>query len=333
MDTPLITLALSVYNVELYLRQSLETIINQSYKNLEILCIDDCSKDKTYTILEEYASKDIRIRLFKQESNQGLSVSRNRALDLATGEYLLMLDGDDLFDLQMVEKAYNKAVKTDANVVMWDYCTFYKEETLPKLLKHPSDLIGLDATDKVALLKRPSFMWIKLFRTEWLREIGVHFTHGLTKQDIPIWWQVVTSANQVAIIPERLSYYRQNPYNTSSRKDKSVFSLAYVMDITGKYLKENNIYDSYKKEYLRSRLNLLHGMYDFIKPEFKPEAISMIRERLNEDAIAYISSPSCALSKRTVLFFKGYMLDNLIAKLQYDSIMLTRNIYRKLRGQ
>lgn len=332
MQQPLITLALSVYNVEPYLRQSLETIINQTYQNLEILCIDDCSKDKTYSILEEYAACDKRFKLYKQPSNQGLSVSRNRALELATGEYIIMLDGDDLFDLQMVEKAYNKAIESKANVVMWDYCVFYKDETLPELLKRPSDLVGFDANNKVALLKRPSFMWVKLFRTEWLREIGVHFSPGLTKQDIPIWWQVVTTTEEIAIIPERLSYYRQNPQNTSSRKDKSVFSLAYVMDITGKYLKEKKLYDTYRNEYLRSSLQLLQGMYDFIKPEFKAEAMRMVKDRLDADAIAYIKSPSCALNKRTVLFFKGYMLGSLMAKLQYDCIMLSRSIYRKIKG-
>lgn len=331
MNNPLITLALSVYNVEPYLRQSLETIINQTYKNLEIICIDDCSKDQTYTILEEYAAKDKRIKVYRQSSNQGLSVSRNRALELATGKYILMIDGDDLFNLQMVEKAYNKAIETNANIVMWDYCAFYKDEDIPELLKKASDLTEFDATDKVALLKRPAFMWVKLFRTSWLREIGVSFTPGLTKQDIPIWWHVVTVADKVAIMPERLSYYRQNPQNTSSRKDKSVYSLAYVMDITGKYLKENNLYDIYKNEYLRSRLNLLQGMYDFIKPEYKAEAKQMVEDRLDDDAIAYINSPSCALSKRAVLFFKGYIAGDFFSKLQYDSLMLARSLYRFVR--
>lgn len=333
MNTPLITLALSVYNVEPYLRQSLETIINQTYKNIEILCIDDCSKDKTYAILEEYASKDSRIKLFKHESNQGLSVSRNRALRLAMGEYILMLDGDDLFDLLMVEKAYNKVVETKANVVMWDYCAFYYDDTIPKLRKRPSELIGFDITDKVSLLKRPSFMWVKMFRTQWLREIGVYFTPGLTKQDIPIWWKVVTSADNVAIIPERLSYYRQNPQNTSSRKDKSVFSLAYVMDLTGKYLKDSNLYDTYKNEYLRSRLNLLQGMYDFIKPEFKAEAMDMIRERLDADTKAYIYSVRCECSSRTIMFYKGYFYGSILNRFKYNTLLICRSIYRKVKGQ
>ncbi|WP_308746133.1 glycosyltransferase family A protein [uncultured Bacteroides sp.] len=331
MRYPLITLALSVYNVESYLRQSLETIINQTYQNLEILCIDDCSKDKTFDILQEYAQKYSCIKLVKQPKNQGLSVSRNRAIELAQGEYILMLDGDDLFALDMVEKAYTKAAKTDADLVMWDYCAFYRDEDLPQLLNKPSDLIGFEPKDKIALLKCPAFTCLKLIRTQVLRDHSVHFPEGLTKQDIPVWWHLVTVLDKVAVLPERLSYYRQNPFNTTSRKDKSVYSLAYVMDITGEYLKRNNLYATYKDEYLRSRLGLLQGMYDYIKPELQPDAMQMIRERLDTDAIAYINSPACALSKRTNLFYKGYMMGNLLAKLQYDSLMLARTIYRKIK--
>lgn len=331
MEFPKVTIALSVYNVESYLRKSLDCIIKQTFRDIEILCIDDCSKDGTYTILEEYASKDKRIRLLKQPTNMGLSCSRNLAMAEAKGEYILMLDGDDLFALDMVEKAYKKAVETDADLVMWDYCTFYKEKEIPQLTKRLSVLIGIELKDKIALLKRPAFMWVKLFRIQVLRDHGVHFPEGLTKQDIPVWWHVVTVLDKVEVLPERLSYYRQNPFNTTSRKDKSVYSLAYVMDITGEYLKKNNLYAAYKDEYLRSKLGLLQGMYDYIKPELQPDAMQMIRERLDTDAIAYINSSACALSKRTILFYKGYMMGDVFAKLQYDSLMLVRTIYRKIK--
>ena len=139
-----------------------------------------------------------------------------------------MLDGDDLFALDMVEKAYKTVVETDADLVMWDYCAFYKDEDLPRLLRKSSDLIGFDTTNKIALLKRPAFIWVKLIRMQVLRDLSVHFPEGYTKQDIPVWWHLVTTLNKIAVLPERLSYYRQNPFNTSSRKDKSVYSLAYV---------------------------------------------------------------------------------------------------------
>ena len=216
----------------------------------------------------------------------GLSVSRNRAIADAKGEYLLMLDGDDLFSQDMVKKAYNKAKETDADFVMWDYCVFIYDKDLPRLRERPSSLIGIDANDKIALLRRPAFTWVKLIRTNKLRELGVRFPEGLTKQDIPVLWQLATSLDKIAILPERLSFYRQNPHNTTNRKDRSVFSLAYVMDITGNYLKENDLYKTYKNEFLRSRLNLLQGMYDFVKPQYKAEAMQRLTSILKTVSVA-----------------------------------------------
>ena len=325
-----VTIALSAYNVAKYVRASLDCLLSQTFKDFELLCIDDASTDETWEILEEYAAKDNRIRFIRQEKNQGLAVSRNLAIAEAKGEYLLMLDGDDLFAPTMLEKAYNKAKETNADLVMWDYCTFYHEEELEQLCQHPSTLIGFDSKDKFALLRRPAFTWVKLMRTDKLRELGVHFPEGLTKQDIPVWWHLVSALDKITILPERLSFYRQNPYNTTSRKDRSVFSLAYVMDITKTQLLEDGLYETYKYEFLRSRLNLLQGMYDYIKPEYKAEAMSLIRERLDDDAKTYIYSKDCECGSRTKMFFKGYCFGNIIEKIKYDTLMVVRSIYRRI---
>lgn len=330
-EPPCVTVALSVYNVEAYIREALDCIIGQTYRDLEILCIDDCSKDKTFDIIKEYATVDSRIRVIRQDKNQGLSVSRNLAIQEAMGDYILMLDGDDLFALDLVEKALNKAKETGADIVMWDFCSFYNEKDLPMLISAPSDLINFNPKDKISLLRRPAFTWVKLIRTSKLRQLNVRFPEGMTKQDIPVWWQLVTSVERIAILPERLSYYRQNPTNTTSRKDKSVFSLAYVMDVTGEYLKKSGLYDAYKNEFLRCRLNLLQGMYDYIKPEYKAEALNLIQKRFDEESRTYIYSHQCDCSSRTLMFFKGYFCENLIEKIKYNSLIKFRSLYRLLK--
>lgn len=324
---------MSVYNVVRYVRQALDSVLAQTYKDFELLVIDDCSKDDTWQILEEYSAKDNRIRLLKQERNQGLSVSRNRAIAEAKGEYLLMLDGDDLFAPDMVEKALRAAKSTEADMVLWDFCYFYKEEELPARIAVPSSLAAVSASDKVALLQRPGFAWVRLLRTSIIKQLGIAFPPGLTKQDIPVHWKLVTTLDKIEILPERLSYYRQNPYNTTNRKDRSVFSLAYVMDITGKQLKEDSLYDSYRGEYLRSRLNLLQGMYDQVKPELKPEALSLISERLDDDAKAYILSKDNECSPRTTMFLKGYFMGSWWNKTKYDTMIAIRSIYRRLKNE
>lgn len=326
-----LTIAISVYNVARYIRQALDSVLAQTFKDFELLVIDDCSKDETWQILEEYAAKDSRIRLIKQEKNQGLSVSRNRAIAEAKGEYLLMLDGDDMFAPDMAEKALNTAECKGADMVLWDYCTFYQEVEIPTKIAVPSAMATLDPTDKLGLLRRPSFSPSRMTRTEVLRRLKIHFPEGMTKQDIPIHWRLVTALDKIAILPERMLYYRQNPYNTTNRKDRSVFSLAYVMDIAGRQLREDGLYDRYRREYLRSRLNLLQGMYDQVKPELKAEALSLIGERLDDDAKAYILSKDNECSPRTTMFLKGYFMGNWWNKMKYDAMIAARSIYRRLK--
>lgn len=331
MKLPLITVALSVYNVELYLRKTLDCIINQSFKDIEILCIDDQSTDDTYQILEQYADKDERFRLIRQSKNCGLSVSRNTAIAQANGDYILMIDGDDLFELDLLEKAYNTAINNHAAITIWDYCAFEKNSDLNKKSSFKTCLCGVDTTDYKRLLQLPSFMWIRLFKLDYLKQLKVHFTPGLTKQDIPINWLTLTHKPKVAIVPEVLAYYRMRATSTTNRKGKSLFSLYKVMDIVGENLKVDGLYEEYYDEYLTSRLELLQGMYDFIVPTLKDEAMSIVMGKCAEsDVREFLITKSYLLTKRTQLFYK--MLNgNIFAKIQYKGLMGIRSIYRLIK--
>ena len=327
-----VTIALSVYNVEQFVCASLDCLIGQTFKDFELLCIDDASTDDTWKILQEYANKDKRIRLLRQEKNQGLSVSRNLAIKEAKGEYLLMLDGDDLFAPDMVEKAYNKAMETGADMVMWDYAVFYQESDLDKLRKETSGLINVSSEDKLVLLRRPAFTWVRLLKMEAVKSLGIQFTPGLTKQDIPIHWKLVTSLEKISIIPEKLSFYRQQPNSTTNRKGPSMFSLAYVMDIVEKQLKTDGIYQTYKNEFMYWRITCLYGMCDSISSAYREEAILKVKERIGEDEIAYLNNPRNELSSRVRDFFRMIQGDNW-AKLKYNGFRLVRAIYRIIKRQ
>ena len=323
----MITIALSVYNVAHYVRAALDCIINQSYSDIEILCIDDASTDGTWDILAQYADQDSRIRLIRQDSNYGLSVSRNLAIKEAKGEYILMLDGDDLFSPVMVEKAFRKAKETNADMVIWDYVSFQNENEIELKCLSQSPLSSVSSTDKIQLLRRPAFSPSRLLKLSAIRSLGIHFPEGLTKQDIPVHWKLVTCFDRIEILPEYFLYYRVQPNSTSARKDASVFSLAYVMDIVGKQLKDDNLYEVYRDEYLRSRLSLLQGMYDCILPDLKQKALAMVKERLGKDEQAYISNPRNELSPR-VRDFYGMLNGNRMASIRYKGFHAARSVYR-----
>ncbi len=329
MTNPLVTVALSAYNVGEYIDDALECIEKQTYKNIEILCIDDASTDDTCIKIQLRRQKDPRYRVLCQGKNKGLSVSRNLVISEAKGKYVIMLDGDDLFDERMVEKTVNEAERTHADMVMWDYIPFTTIKQLSERRKEKSDLLSINVNDKIALLQRPAFMWVRLLRVDKLKEMGIRFEPGLTKQDIPIHWRLVTTLDKIALMPEHLSFYRIQPNMTSYRKDRSLFSLARVMDIVSNDLRKEGLYETYKKEFLRSRLSLLHGMYDFIKPELRFEARVMIQERIDNDARAYLNGKN-ELGLRTNAFY-GMLSGNIADSLVYNTIIGIRSILRFIR--
>lgn len=124
-----ITVLVAVYNAEKYLNHCLDSLVNQTYRDLEIICIDDASTDMSWEILKEYASRDSRIILLKQSENGGQAKARNRGLEIATGDYVTMLDSDDWFSPDALELAVETAEKsTENDCVMFDVC-YYDQKT------------------------------------------------------------------------------------------------------------------------------------------------------------------------------------------------------------
>ncbi|HEL1907892.1 TPA: glycosyltransferase family 2 protein [Streptococcus suis] len=115
-----ISVCVPVYNSSTYLRECIESIRNQTFKDLEIICVDDGSTDDSLEILKEFQRKDPRVQLIVQERNMGVGVARNRAIDLASGQYMSFIDSDDFIEPEMFEELYNKAIKNDAEIAICD---------------------------------------------------------------------------------------------------------------------------------------------------------------------------------------------------------------------
>ena len=301
---PLVTVALAVYNVEPYLREALNSIINQSYGNLEILCIDDCSTDTSMQILQEYAQRDNRIRIEQQAHNQGLSVSRTRALNEATGEWILMVDGDDIFAPDLVEKAIASAQRNESDLVIWDYCEFRNTSEIPVAKAVPSAM-PLDATDKVALLKLLAFTGRRLLRVKVAKEIGIYFPTGLTKQDMPAHWLEITLLDRISILPERLLYYRLRPGATSNKRGKSLMDLITVSEMVEKDLRKNNLFEKYRDTFFEMQLSNMMSVYKDIEKPCKAEVKTRILSILDQSRMQYVCSQKGFANYRRKVFYQG----------------------------
>ena len=148
----IISVIIPVYNVENYIEKCLNSIVNQTYNNLEIIIIDDGSTDNSIAIAEKIAENDKRIRIISQV-NQGVSSARNLGLDNASGEYILFIDSDDWLDLETCKIALDTMIKHDADVVMWPYISEYPLNSKVNLFFENKDIVW-DETNIEELRRR-----------------------------------------------------------------------------------------------------------------------------------------------------------------------------------
>jgi glycosyltransferase involved in cell wall biosynthesis len=329
MQRPLISVTLSAYNVEEYIGDCLQNIINQTLKDIEIICIDDGSTDKTLSILNQYAENESRLTVISKLKNEGLAIARNESLELAKGKYVTFVDGDDLMDLDLLRKAYELAEKDTADMVMWDYVTFINNDEIKGKKATKPTLLREKAKNKEYLLRRPAFTWTKLIRTEKARELGIHFPLRLTRQDIPVHWHLITKLDKISLLPEVLSFYRQQPNATTYQTDRRVFDLLKVMDITQTYLIENNLFQTYQELFFEMQINFMFGMYDKAQKDLKVEALKIIQSTLTPLHWNYINSKA-QLRWQAREYFK--MSDgSIISAFKYYVWKFTRHCYRVLK--
>lgn len=185
---PKISVIVPVYNVEEFVAQCLDSIINQTYKNLEIICIDDCGSDKSVDIIKNYIQKDKRIKLLRHKSNYGLAVSRNTGLDYSVGDYVFFLDSDDyLCTSDVIEKCYNKITTDNSDIVTGRAKAFTKESEHIKRVREYNDCFSLPIQTVKLQVNLDNFdkfydtishvSWGRLYRASFLKNNNIKFVN------------------------------------------------------------------------------------------------------------------------------------------------------------
>ena len=212
---PKISVVIPVYNAEKYLRECLDSVVNQTLKDIEIICVNDGSTDNSLSILEEYATQDNRIKIINKE-NGGVHTARNIGMERACGNYTIFLDADDFFDLRMFEKLYNKAIETDCDIVAcetYDFDDVTKEiaihnslrkETFPEFKKifNWKDCKTLNIINPAP--------WNKIIKTDFLKETGLKFGKFGPYEDCAFFYSLYAFADSITFIDDILVYYRNN---------------------------------------------------------------------------------------------------------------------------
>ena len=272
-----VSVVIPVYNVEEFLKPCLDSIVNQTLKDIEIICVNDGSKDKSLDILNFYAENDDRFTVISQE-NGGHAVATNRGMKLAKGEYLFLMDSDDLLDLSALEKTYYHAEKTNADFVMfqsWNYASdedkIYKTEIYS--MNEVADFIGNSTVNYKELgdliFKIPVTPWSKLYNNQFVKDCGATFPEGLVFDDNIFFWEVLFNAERIAFYKEYFFTRRWYSYSSTTAGDQRFLDSIDIHNLMIDTFKKYGAFEQYKERLYNRKLNMGFNRFNQIKPEFK----------------------------------------------------------------
>lgn len=245
-----ISVIIPIYNVEPYLDACLRSVVNQTYKNLEIIAVDDGSTDNSGKILDEWIKRDSRI-IGIHKKGGGVSSARNIGLDMATGDYIVMIDSDDFWDTEAVELLFNTAVDNKADMVIARGKRVDEEgnlfsENLKDIAPHVEGIISEEDFWKV----RPIDMffvvpWSKIYRKELFDDI--RFPEGRINEDVAVLWKIISKCERIYALDRKIYNWRINPNSiTRSRFGYKNLFLAETLLEETEYIRTADISDEVK---------------------------------------------------------------------------------------
>ncbi len=263
MSEPLISIIVPVYNVEKYLSKCLDSLVNQTYKNIEIVCVDDGSTDSSGSICDEYAKKDARIKVIHKE-NGGLSDARNVGLETINGEYVMFIDSDDWIDKDTCDYCINTLKLYDVDLILWSYIREYKNNAKPKRLfmngsRYFDDqeikekiflrCVGLNGVELRNVENMDSIVtaWGKLYKRDKINNIRFKATTEIGTEDALFNIYVMDNINSAFYIDRYMSHYRRDNVIslTSTYKSELYTCWQRLYDYIEAFIKEKDLGDDF----------------------------------------------------------------------------------------
>ncbi|MBS4219337.1 CDP-glycerol glycerophosphotransferase family protein [Bacillus sp. FJAT-49711] len=308
----LISVIVPMYNTEVYIEKTIQSIVNQTYQNLEIILINDASTDKTKEIAIKYADKYPWIKLVNQEFNKGVSAARNLGLKIAKGNYITFVDSDDLLTKQALEILYDTAKENDADLVLGLYKNFSKEGT--RIGNIYKQFKSLTKKGRIFTFTNPeifSHVYIvgKLYKKELIEEVS--FPEGISyAEDQPFTIYSYLNAKRIFVAPSVVYYYREREVGESATQ------------LAVKYPLKNlqSVFDSFQigRKYV-----------DGFLPDKDNYALLLYLSRVLEGSIRFIFEGAIMLNNQTVLNIFIEMLNGWIEKLD-DFMILGTDSFQKV---
>lgn len=291
---PLVSVIIPVYNVEKYIKQALDSVVNQTLKNIEIICVNDGSVDNSFEIVKKYAQIDSRFVLLEQKNNLGQGVARNSALEIARGDYIMFLDPDDYYELNACEEAYNQISKNKNDIVFFNLHYFkekfgkeYKKisqerEKIFNILANNTDLKLYELEVNLII---SAWVWCQIYSRDFIKANNIKFSEGRFGEDLVFFIKSFIESKSSSVLNKALYNYRtlgqnkksinyseyyndgfiakENCYNLiRNSKNRDVFLKKYI-----KYLIDSNIF--WLKTFAKHNKHLQEEVYAKNRKIFK----------------------------------------------------------------
>ncbi|MBQ9658604.1 MAG: glycosyltransferase [Clostridia bacterium] len=259
-----VSIIVPAYNVEKYIEKCIETLLNQTLQEIEIIIVNDGSTDNTREKIIPYVEKYPQKINFLEKPNGGLSDARNYAIPYAKGEYIGFIDSDDYVELNMFEEMYNKAKLENSDMVECDFIWEYPNKSI-------IDTGKIYQTKKQAILYARVVAWNKIIKKEIIENSNIRFPKGLRYEDVEFFYKILPQLNKISFVKIPMVHYIQRENSIANTQNKRVQEIFTIWDNVIHFYKEHEIYQEYKTEleYTYARYLLCSSLLRIVKIENK----------------------------------------------------------------
>lgn len=291
-NTPKISIIICAYNREEYLKRCLNSVKNQTLKNIEIICADDGSTDNTLDVFRKYANKDHRFKFFTQK-NSGPGVARNKAIKRATGEYIMFLDSDDWIELNTCEELYKKVKLNDLDILLFLMKNYseetgeYYEDSYYNLTPIPDDFENKvfsheDISNIIFSILISACQ--KIYKRSLVKK--VHFAEKLLFEDNPFFWGVMLQAKRMSLLKKHFYLRSRHTSSITSEYDNKYFDVISISNKVISIFKELNLVNMYKYQLTNYKINYVSQWYHMMEEKYKNTFWDLMHDdfqKLHED--------------------------------------------------